>query len=460
MNKELIRKYNVPGPRYTSYPTVPYWEDSSVNAKIWKEQVAQTFHATNATKGIALYIHLPFCESLCHYCGCNVRHTVNHAAEEKYIEYLKKEWLLYLDVLNEKPQITELHLGGGTPTFFSPQNLDKILNFIFSRSVRAPKYSYSFEGDPRNTTREHIETLAKQGFNRMSLGIQDFNPTVQKAINREQTFEQVKEVTRYAREAGYTSVNFDLIYGLPNQTPDTVRKTIEKTNELRPDRIAFYSYAHLPKNIPVQRKIDESQLPTGPEKRALYELGKELFEANGYVEIGMDHFALPHDSLTHAYHNGTLHRNFMGYGTLHTDLMIGLGVSSIGDSLGAFGQNQKTIRNYEKALDQDELPIFRGHLLTDEDLIIRKHILNLMCTFTTSRKDENMNCDALTEAWQDLTETEKDGLIKLTERTIEVTTKGKPFIRNICMALDERMRRAQKVKTQTRGRKKLFSSTV
>lgn len=460
MNNRLIRKYNVPGPRYTSYPTVPYWEHKSVNPEVWKREVSKTFTASNTQKGISLYIHLPFCESLCHYCGCNVRHTVNHHVEEKYINYLKKEWLLYLDFLSEKPQITELHLGGGTPTFFSPQNLHKLLTFIFNHSTRHPNHSFSFEADPRNTRKEHIKTLANLGFTRISLGIQDFDPAVQKAINRVQSFEQVERVTREARAAGYTSVNFDLIYGLPNQTPATVRDTIEKTKLLRPDRIAFYSYAHIPKNIPVQRKIVESQLPTGEEKRELYELGKELFEKHGYTEIGMDHFALPHDALTGAFHNGTMHRNFMGYGTLHTDVMIGLGVSSIGDSLGAFGQNHKTIRNYEKALDNDELPIFRGHLLNEEDLIIRKHILNLMCTFKTSRENENMNCAALTEAWSALTEKEKDGLVKLTKNSIEVTPQGKPFIRNICMALDARMHREKHTAKETKGRKKLFSSTV
>lgn len=460
MNKQLIRKYNVPGPRYTSYPTVPYWESNSVNPEIWKSQVAQTFSATNSEKGVSLYIHLPFCASLCHYCGCNVRHTVNHAAEEKYITYLKKEWLLYLDFLGEKPQIAELHLGGGKPTFFSPENLKNVLSFILKNATRHPNYSFSFEADPRNTTKKHMTTLAALGFKRMSLGIQDFDLDVQKAINRVQTFEQVERVTNDARAAGFTSINFDLIYGLPGQSPATIRNTFEKTKLLKPDRIAFYSYAHIPKNIPVQRKIDETLLPAGAEKRALYELGKELLEEHGYIEIGMDHFALPNDSLSKAFHEGSLHRNFMGYATLHTDVMIGLGVSSIGDSWGAFGQNHKTLRNYEKALDRDELPIYRGHLLNNEDLIIRRHILNLMCTFRTSFKAENMRCAALTEGLKALTDIEKDGLVKINEQNIEVTPAGKPFIRNICMALDARMHREKRAAQKNTGRKKLFSTTV
>lgn len=460
MNKHLIRKYNVPGPRYTSYPTVPYWEHQSLTPEIWKSQAAKTFSATNSEKGISLYIHLPFCESLCHYCGCNVRHTINHAAEEKYIAYLKKEWLLYLDFLVEKPQIAELHLGGGTPTFFSPENLKNILTFILKHATRHPDYSFSFEADPRNTTQKHITTLAALGFKRISLGIQDFNTQVQKEINRVQTFEEIERVTQEARAAGFTSVNFDLIYGLPKQTPATIRHTIEKTKLLQPDRIAFYSYAHIPQNIPVQRKIDETHLPTGAEKHELYELGKELLEAKGYIEIGMDHFALPHDALTHAFQSGNMHRNFMGYGTLSTVLMIGLGVSSISDSWSAFGQNHKTIRKYEKALDNDELPIYRGHLLNDEDLIMRRHILHLMCTFQTSFEDENLRCDALTEGLKALTEPEKDGLVKVTPQNIEVTPLGKPFIRNICMALDARMHREKRAAQKSEGRKKSFSTTV
>ena len=453
MNKELIRKYNTPGPRYTSYPTVPYWDAKEFDKEMWKNRVRETFQHTNSSKGISLYLHLPFCESLCHYCGCNVRRTVNHDVEEKYISYLKKEWLLYLDLFDAMPQITEIHLGGGTPTFFSAENLQDILGFILNTATIHTNHSFSLEADPRHTNDEQLRTLFDLGFKRISLGIQDFDPKVEEAINRVQSFDLVKQVTQSARKIGYNSVNFDLIYGLPLQTDATIEDTVNKTAELRPDRIAFYSYAHLPQKIGVQRKINEADLPEGDEKRKLYERGKELLEQHGYIEIGMDHFALLEDSLTRAYNQKTLHRNFMGYGTTPTDLLVGLGVSSIGDSHNSFGQNQKTIRNYEKALDINDFPVFKGHLHSREDLIIRKHILNLMCNFETSFENLEDQTPFLTEALKKLSDPEKDGLIKIEKNTITVTDNGKPFIRNICMALDAKLHREY-------NEKKVFSKTV
>lgn len=449
----LIQKYNVQGPRYTSYPTVPYWNSIAPTQDEWINEVKKAFTATNDAEGISIYIHLPFCESLCTYCGCNTRITVNHAVEEPYINALLKEWKMYLDVFQTKPNIKEIHLGGGTPTFFSAENLKKLISSIVATSIVMPDAEFSFEAHPNNTHLCHLKTMFDLGFNRLSLGIQDFNEEVQDAINRKQSFEQVKNITQLAREVGYTSVNFDLIYGLPFQTIDSVKDTVEKTIQLKPDRIAFYSYAHVPWMKPGQRKYSEKDLPSGEEKRALYELGREMFEKAGYVEIGMDHFSLKTDSLYLAEKSGNLHRNFMGYTAGKTHLMIGLGVSSISDAWTAFAQNVKTVEEYYARIEKNELPIFKGHLLTDEDMILRQHILNIMCRLQTSWKKNEQQCDALYKALEMLNEMEQDKLLKINNQSLIVTEKGRPFIRNICMAFDARLHRN---KPETA----LFSQTV
>lgn len=453
MNNNLVQKYNVPGPRYTSYPTVPYWEQEPLDENEWKTRVKGTFKATNTEEGIAVYIHLPFCSNMCHYCGCNVRFTQNHKVEEPYLKRVLQEWNMYLDLFEEKPNIAELHLGGGTPTFFSPENLETLLNGIFAGANLKPNAELSFEAHPGNTTKAHLETLYSLGFRRLSFGIQDFDPKVQEMINRIQPVEMVEEVVGHARAVGFESINFDLIYGLPLQTEDSVRDTLKEVRRMQPDRIAFYSYAHVPWIKGIQRKFTEDDLPKGEEKRRLYELGKELFEAAGYVEIGMDHFALKSDSLYKALQDGNLHRNFMGYTTTTTDLMVGLGVSSISDSWDAFAQNYKTIRQYEKALDEGKFPIFRGHLLNAEDKVIRRHILNLMCKMETEWHNESLQVEALYNGLEKLGEMEKDGLLIHTPYAMQVTEKGRPFVRNICMAIDARLNRNQ---PQTR----IFSTTI
>ncbi|MFP4091581.1 MAG: coproporphyrinogen-III oxidase family protein, partial [Cyclobacteriaceae bacterium] len=285
MNQSLISKYNVPGPRYTSYPTVPYWDETPPTEEKWKAKVKASYKG-NREEGLSIYIHLPYCESLCTYCGCNTRITVNHAVEEPYINTLLKEWQMYLEVLGEAPLIREIHLGGGTPTFFSPENLKKLIGTIVESGNVGADTEMGFEAHPNNTTAEHMQVLYDLGFRRISFGIQDFDMEVQKVVNRIQPFEKVKEVSELARHIGYTSVNFDLIYGLPKQTAETVADTIEKTILLRPDRIAFYSYAHVPWLKPAQKKF-EQYLPTNEVKRHLYELGKALLEENAYLEIGM-----------------------------------------------------------------------------------------------------------------------------------------------------------------------------
>lgn len=439
----LIEKYNVPAPRYTSYPTVPYWDSNVPTQDQWKQVAKDTFTLTNDTEGISLYIHLPFCESLCTYCGCNTRITVNHSVEEPYMMAVLKEWAMYLALFEATPRIKEIHLGGGTPTFFKPEHLAQLIEGILSTVVLCEDAELSFEAHPNNTTEKHLQLLYNLGFRRISLGIQDFDTKVQQIINRIQSYEAVKNCTEQARKIGYTSINYDLIYGLPLQTQEGMNETIAKVIKLNPDRIAFYSYAHVPWIKPGQRKFTEADLPSGEAKRALYESGRAQFEKAGYIEVGMDHFALENDQLVLAERNRKLHRNFMGYTTSHTQLLIGLGVSSISDAWYGFVQNEKKVEDYYKRIEQNVFPFFKGHILSPEDLFLRRHILNLMCKMETSWEDETKVFDALYEGLERLEEMEADGLVYKGHYQLEVTPKGKPFLRNICMALDAKLWRKQ-----------------
>ncbi|WP_020597734.1 oxygen-independent coproporphyrinogen III oxidase [Spirosoma panaciterrae] len=451
---QLIQKYNVPGPRYTSYPTVPFWDETTFSETAWIRNLRRAFSLSNGKTGVSLYIHLPYCESLCTFCGCNKRITKNHGVESPYIDALLAEWNSYCDLLPEKPRLAELHLGGGTPSFFSPDQLKRLLTGIFSQAVPTDSPDYGWEGHPNNTTREHLQVLYDFGFRRVSFGIQDYDPVVQKAIHRIQPVENVKRVTEWAREMGYTSISHDLVFGLPFQTTNSIIDMIYQTLILRPDRIAFYSYAHIPwLKGNGQRGFRDDDLPSGEEKRVLYETGRTLLEDGGYVEIGMDHFARPHDSLYKAMEAGTLHRNFMGYTTAQTQVLIGLGASAIGDVWTAFAQNEKDVDLYMNRVLAGELPLLRGHVLDDQDQFLRRQILNIMCQGKTSwhlgnwSKREWEALEARLEAFW------LDGLIDYTAEGVQVRPEGRPFLRNICMAFDERLNYA---KPQT----KLFSQTV
>ncbi|MCI4671789.1 MAG: oxygen-independent coproporphyrinogen III oxidase [Bacteroidia bacterium] len=456
MSTSLIQKYNIPGPRYTSYPTVPYWKENGVDALQWEELVRESFINSNQSEGISIYIHLPFCESLCTFCACHKRITKRHSVEAPYIETLLKEWDLYCGLFPEKARIKEIHLGGGTPTFFSPQNLKKLITKILSKGELVDNFEFSFEAHPNNTSREHLQTLFDLGFRRTSFGVQDYDLKVQKTINRIQSFEQVKQVTTWAREIGYQSISHDLVFGLPHQTIETMLGTINLTKELKPDRIAFYSYAHVPwvKNVG-QRGYSEKDLPSADQKRALYQGGKELLDELGYEEIGMDHFALKSDSLYKATHHKRLHRNFMGYTSNKTELMIGLGMSSISDSWHGFAQNLKSLEEYTESVHRGELPIFRGHTLNHEDLVVRKHILNIMCNFETSWREESLKFPELGECLNRLKEMENDGLLIIDHDKEKLTlhSYARPFVRNVCMAFDLHLLRK---KPSTR----LFSMTI
>ncbi len=431
----LIQKYDIPCPRYTSYPTVPYWEDNLTIAD-WETSVRNTF-TRSQSQGISLYVHLPYCEKLCTYCGCNKRITTNHAVEKPYIETVLKEWELYRNILGDRPKITELHLGGGTPTFFSAQSLQTLIQGILENSYIGSKLEFSLEVHPNYTKKEQLRVLYDLGFRRLSVGIQDFDSKVQYIINRPQTFEQTKLVFDDARAMGYQSINADIIYGLPFQTADSIRLTIEKVRELRPERIAFYSYAHVPWKSPAQRRYTEADLPPADEKRRLYELGRQMLLESGYREIGMDHFALPKDELYKAYQENKLHRNFMGYTTQATELLIGLGASSISDTWNAFAQNIKEVEAYQEAVWAGKLPVFKGHLLHAQDETIRRHILDLMCQNSTSWQGKTP--DHLKDALVRLQALATDGLVELDSHSITVTEAGKPFVRNIAMQLDERL---------------------
>ena len=451
MSTYLTLKYDVAAPRYTSYPTVPYWNTEKPTSTSWKLAVTENWITKN--QPLSLYIHLLFCESLCTYCACNTRITTNHGVEQPYIQRLLKEWNMYHELIGERPSIGELHLGGGTPTFFSPENLRQLIEGIRSSANILPDAALSFEAHPGNTTTKHLETLYELGFRRLSLGVQDFNPHVQQLINRLQTEEQVKAVMISARELGYTSVNFDLIYGLPAQTLESITDTTNKVIELRPDRIAFYSYAHVPWMRPGQRAYTEADLPTGEGKRALYESGRELLEQAGYVEIGLDHFALPGDELLRAAQDKTIHRNFMGYTEKESSLLIGLGASAISDAGTMFVQNAKTLEEWNNLIDQNEIPFFRGHELSPTDLMIRKHIMNIMCREETDWTNDLSSFPILQDVYLRLKELAADGIIELSPTSLRVTTLGKPYLRNVGLCFDVRYQ-AQKPSKQ------IFSQTA
>jgi oxygen-independent coproporphyrinogen III oxidase len=443
----LIKKYDVPIPRYTSYPTVPCWDTNNFFISKWHRAVERVFDESNETKGISLYIHLPFCESLCTYCACNKRITKNHEVEESYSKALLAEWELYRYIFGRQPIVRELHLGGGTPTFFKPENLKTLLQGILSKVIIHPQREFSFEGHPNNTTVEHLQVLYDLGFRRVSYGVQDLDPKVQKAIHRIQPFENLKSVVTASRNIGYESISFDLIYGLPYQTIETISSTFKQVIKLRPDRLAFYSYAHVPWVIPGQRGYEDADLPSDVGKRLLYETGCRFLKEQGYHDIGMDHFALPHDALYNAMRIGRLHRNFMGYTTSNTDLLIGLGTSAISDAKYAYAQNLKQVENYERVVVNNELAIFKGHLQTEEDTLLKACIMHLACNgkLTIELLSQIQDEQLLNE----VNIMQSEGILLVTPDGISITDTGKAFIRNVCSVFDKRMKSTQGNASQT-----------
>ncbi|MBL8913388.1 MAG: oxygen-independent coproporphyrinogen III oxidase [Archangium sp.] len=440
---QLLAKYDIPGPRYTSYPTVPYW-GAAPTGEQWFSHLERAIAKQRAG---ALYVHIPFCRSLCHYCGCNTVITRDVSVSDPYVESVLAEWKLYVQRLG-RIRLAEIHLGGGTPTYLTAAQLQRLMSGILEHVDLEPGAELGFEADPRVASRDQLEVLAKLGFKRLSLGIQDFDPAVQFAVNRPQSVEEVRVVTEVARELGYDSINFDLIYGLPKQTPEGIERTVKEVRALAPDRLAFYGYAHVPWMKTFQRKFEDADVPAGAAKRSLYELGRGLLLEAGYREIGLDHFALPTDGLWRAFSEKRMHRNFMGYTEHETMPLFALGVSAIGDTWTAYAQNEKAVAPWAAAIARGELPIVKGHLLDDEDLLLRRHILEVMTRFETRWEP-----GTLMQVGPRLRELANDGLIELTASSVAVTDAGKPFVRNVCMAFDERLARKA-------PDKQLFSRTV
>ncbi|WP_116125425.1 oxygen-independent coproporphyrinogen III oxidase [Lewinella sp. IMCC34183] len=431
----LIEKYNRPVPRYTSYPTVPYWQPAPPPEPEWLAAVDRRLATSRA---ISLYVHLPFCERLCTYCGCNKRITRNHGVEQPYVDAVLAELAIYVRRLGTRPQLRELHLGGGTPTFFSAGELGRLVDGILEQVDIADTYSFGFEAHPNSTGENQLAVLAARGFHRISVGVQDFNPTILSLINRRQTESDVLRTVGEARAAGFTSLNFDLIYGLPRQRTDDIVRSVEWVKRLRPDRIAFYGYAHVPWHSPGQRAYSEADLPVGAAKQALHATGRRLLEAAGYTDIGLDHFALPDDELARAHAGGTLHRNFMGYTTANTPVTLALGCSGISDSWDTYVQNEKGVEAYQRAvLLEDRLPISRGHRLTEADQLVRRHILNLMCRGFTEWGGGAQRCPAIDRAILHWNAMALDGLVRRAPYRVEVTEAGAPFLRNVCLPLDD-----------------------
>lgn len=435
MDYNLVEKYNIAVPRYTSYPPVPNW--TGIKGKeTWLDHIGLCLQQN--VEGISLYIHLPYCEKLCTYCGCNKRITKNHQVEEPYIETVLHEWAAYVSLTPlKKILIKELHLGGGTPTFFSPENLRTLIEGIFQFAEKAPEAALSFEAHPSSTSREHLEVLYSLGFQRISIGVQDLSPRIMKAINRDQTEEQIDQVVMWSREIGYTSINFDLIYGLPFQNEGDIHTTMAFVAKSLPDRIAFYGYAHVPWKSAGQRAFGDGDVPVGIEKYNLKALGYQLLEDMGYKAIGMDHFALPNDSLFKNLKEGKLHRNFMGYTDQHTSILLGLGASAISETADYYVQNEKTIEAYtEKVYNDPKLAITNAHHLTEIEKRTKNHILNLMCRMETQLFGDEQELVHLNLKQTEIQELEDDGLIELSREKLRILPKGRDFIRNICAAMD------------------------
>ncbi len=435
---ELFAKYDVPVPRYTSYPTVPEWHAQPTTDE-WIASLRGALAAPDAT--LSLYVHLPFCESLCTFCGCNTVITRDHSREAPYTDLVLREldeYLARVPALGERA-ICQLHLGGGTPTFFPPAELARLVDGIFARlATRARDFRGSVEADPRVTTREQLETLNARGFSRLSLGIQDFNDETQRLVNRVQSAALVRDLVGHARGTGYESINFDLIYGLPAQTPASMRETAAEVMALEPDRLAVYSFARVPWIKPQQRKFKDEQIPAGADKRALYETVRAPLLDHGYVELGMDHFAKPGDALARAAAGGTMHRNFQGYTERRTTVLLGLGVSAISETPGCYHQNEKIITVYDRRVQGGEVPTLRGHRLSDDDQRRRDKILALMTSFHVALDAEEQD-----DARAFLAPMIADGLVEIDHHELRLPVRGRPFLRNAAVLFDMHFRSRQ-----------------
>jgi len=442
LTEAQLRSLDVPGPRYTSYPTADRFVEAFGPTE-YRQALRQ--RAEGAVVGgvppLSLYVHIPFCDSLCYYCACNKIITKHHSRGTEYLGLLAREIELHVDELGRGQALSQLHLGGGTPTFLSDEELAHLMGLVRGAFRILPQCEVSIEVDPRTATRERLRHLVDIGFNRVSFGVQDFDPDVQAAVHRVQPFDSVQELVAEARALRFESINADLIYGLPKQTPESFRRTIAQVAELRPTRIALYAYAHLPQRFKPQRRIVSADLPTGEQRVQM--LGNALagFIASGYVYIGMDHFALPNDALAVAKRQGRLHRNFQGYTTQPDCDLIGLGVSAIGRVGATYSQNAKTLVEYQDALAQNELPVVRGLALTRDDLLRRSVIMALMCQGRVEY--ESIELAHLIDfratfapELERLKPLEEMGLVEVEDRAIQVTATGWYFVRAVAMTFD------------------------
>ena len=442
----LIRKYDVAGPRYTSYPTA----DRFVEA-FGPKELAQWLAKRNIggiSQPLSLYVHLPFCESICYYCACNKVVTRDHGRSAQYIKYLDKEMALLAPHLGGSRAIAQLHWGGGTPTFLAHEEMRGLMALVDARFKRADDFECSIEVDPRHAPEGTMAFLAGLGFNRVSLGVQDFDPAVQKAVHRIQPEEPVRRVVAESRAAGLRSVNFDLIYGLPKQTLDSFNATLDRVVALDPDRIALYSYAHLPTVFKPQRRIADADLPSAETKLQIMTLAIGRLTRAGYVYIGMDHFARPDDDLAVAQRRGRLQRNFQGYSTFPESDLVGLGVSAIGKVGPTYCQNHKRLDDYTAALDAGRLPVARGLELSHDDLVRRAVIQALACHFRLSMESIELAYlvdfkDYFAREMADLRRLQDEGLVDLSEDWITVTPRGRLLVRVVCMVFDRYLREAQ-----------------
>jgi oxygen-independent coproporphyrinogen III oxidase len=428
---DVFAKYDVPVPRYTSYPTVPQWH-APPTRECWTASLQEAVAEPGAA--LAIYVHIPFCESLCTFCGCNTVITRDHRHEQPYVNLLLAELDIYLDAIGDlaTTPLRQIHLGGGTPTFLSETALTTLIDGLQSRlPVRSQTFEGASEVDPRVTTRGQLQAMAARGFGRLSLGVQDIDPEVQRLVNRRQPLESTAAIVREARALGYESLNFDLIYGLPGQTVETMARLVSDVIDLAPDRLAVYGFARVPWIKPAQRKFRDDQVPAGTDKRALYEVARRLLFDAGYIEIGLDHFARTHDRLAQAAMNGRLHRNFMGYTDVRSTALLGLGVSGISETGGCYHQNAKVLPLYEKHVRAGEIPTFRGHVLSSDDRQRRREILELMTRF---RVDIDVgDFQGVQHRLQPLVD---DGLVSLEGHTLTVNDAGRPFLRNAASAFD------------------------
>jgi oxygen-independent coproporphyrinogen-3 oxidase len=446
IDPELLRRFDKPGPRYTSYPTADRFVEA-FDAGCYRRALEHRRDGVTS-RSLSLYVHLPFCSTICYYCACNKVITKDHGRSAKYLRYIGRELDLVAGLIGSGQRVEQLHWGGGTPTFLSPLELRDLMGIIRDHVVLAEDGEYSIEVDPRSADPLTIALLGELGFNRLSLGVQDFDPDVQRAVNRVQSYETTRDVIAAAREAGFKSVNVDLIYGLPRQNVERFGETLFKVLHLSPDRIALYNYAHLPTVFKPQRRINEAELPSPAARIDLLTLAIRTFSRAGYEYIGMDHFAKPGDDLAQAQRLGHLHRNFQGYSTRAECDLIGLGISAIGSVGATYSQNVKTLDEYYDRLDQHELPVLRGIELSADDLVRRAVIQALMCQFALSI--ESIEIAYLidfkryfAEELAVLAEYARSGLVEINDEWITVTPRGRLVVRAICMVFDRYLREAE-----------------